>query len=126
MHYCGRDRWGRFVVKRATSGNRLRRFLRGIWQWCKAHRHEPLESQSQALGSKLRGHYQYYGITHNMARLQTVFWAVCRAWRSWLNHRSQTRGATWDWFNRMLRRVRFPRPWLPHSVMRARLQGELF
>lgn len=125
-HYCGRTLRGKFVVKRATSGKRLRRFLKGIWQWCRAHRHEPVEEQASVMGSKLRGHYQYYGITHNFPRLQYVFREVKGAWRYWLNRRSQTPGATWVWMLRLIDRLGLPRPYLPHSYWRASLQGELF
>jgi len=39
----------------------LRRFMKGIWAWCRENRHEPLKEQYQTLCLKLRGYYQYYG-----------------------------------------------------------------
>jgi len=126
MHYWGRSRKGNFVVRRATSGKRLRRFLKRIWQWCKAYRHKPVAEQADALTLKLRGHYQYYGVTHNYPKIAQAYWYVCRTWHYWLNRRSQRCGANWTWFRRMIRRFRLPLPHLTHSVFHASLQGELF
>jgi hypothetical protein len=42
---------------------------------CSAHRHDPLETQWRTLGSKLRGHFGYYGIVGNfraIARFREV------------------------------------------------------
>jgi group II intron reverse transcriptase/maturase len=68
---------GKWVVKTRTAADRLRRALRSISQWCKAHRHEPLGMQQQVLSQKLRGHYGYYGRKGNRARLWKLHhWVV--------------------------------------------------
>jgi group II intron reverse transcriptase/maturase len=125
-HYWGRSRQGTPVVKRKTSGKRLRRFLLRIWQWCKEHRHAPLEEQAQGLSLKLQGHYNYYGLTHNMLWIKKAYYEVCRAWRFWLKRRSQRGRARWDWLKRQLARFRVPTPHLPRSWLRLSLQGQLF
>jgi len=38
---------------------------------------------------KLKGHYQYFGITGNFASLDRVYLEIKRIWRKWLNRRSQ-------------------------------------
>jgi RNA-directed DNA polymerase len=40
---------------------RLKRGLTAIADWCRRHRHDPVDFQQQTLNAKLRGHYQYYG-----------------------------------------------------------------
>ncbi len=70
-HYWATSRRGRWVLKRKTAKDRLARALRGIKQWCRVHRHEPLEEQHRVLRRKLRGHYAYYGISGNYRALAT-------------------------------------------------------
>ena len=71
-HYWGRSRKGRWVVKRRTAGDRLRRSLLRIAQWCRKYRHRPVREQHRQLAVKLIGHYAYYGITGNAASLGDV------------------------------------------------------
>lgn len=103
-HYWGRSRRGKSIVKRKTSKSRLNRSLKAIWQWCRKHRHDPLERQRRALNWKLTGHYRYYGVTNNGRSLSLFLQGVKRAWQRWLNRRSRERDMTWEKFNRMLER----------------------
>ncbi len=41
-----------------------------IAEWCRLHRHDPIEHQHQSLVRKLIGHDAYYGITGNVPALQ--------------------------------------------------------
>jgi RNA-directed DNA polymerase len=59
-HYWAKTRRGYWVIKRKTIGKRLRRFMKGIWTWCRENRHAPLQEQYQTLSLKLRGYYQYW------------------------------------------------------------------
>ena len=43
-----------------TIAKRLGRGLKAVWEWCKRHRHDPVNEQQKTLNAKLRGHYQYY------------------------------------------------------------------
>jgi hypothetical protein len=89
--------------------------LRSISQWCKAHRHEPLEKQQQALNQKLRGHYGYYGRKGNGDRVSALQYRVVLGWWRWLRRRSQ-RGLEWDAMKRLLQRYPLL---LPSQVRRA-------
>jgi hypothetical protein len=124
-HSCGRTRRGAFQVRRKTSRTRLRRFLTATGQWCKVNRHVPVRAQWAILGAKLRGHYQYDGVAGNRNALQAVYERVVRAWRQWLNRRSQRARMHWRKFTALLRRYPLPRPVLlpvPSGVV----QGVLF
>ena len=57
MHFWGRSRKGRWVVKRKTAKDRFSRALRAVGHWCRAHRHWCLREQQAALSRKLQGHY---------------------------------------------------------------------
>ena len=117
-HYWGRSRWGRWVVKRKTAAKRLGRAVRSIAQWCRFHRHLPVAEQCVTLSQKVRGHYAYYGITHNARALGEFLWAVRRAWRKWLNRRHRGHSMTWERFYRLLPRYPLPPPRIVHSSVK--------
>lgn len=48
-HYWGLSQKRHWVVKRKTAKSRMRRALKTMYQWCKAHRHRPLTEQHQTL-----------------------------------------------------------------------------
>lgn len=75
-HIAGRDRQGRYLVKRKTARKRLNRSLKAIHQWCRTHRHRPVWEQFEELSRKLIGHYNYYGIRGNFQALQKFFYRV--------------------------------------------------
>ena len=115
-HYWGRSRKGRWVVMRKTAGARLSRALRRIGEWCRLNRHRSVLWQWEALGSKLRGHYGYYGITGNMRSVGLFRRQAERLWRKWLDRRSAKARMTWDRFARLLSRFPLPPARLPRSV----------
>jgi group II intron reverse transcriptase/maturase len=117
-HYWSRSLRGHWVVKRKTSGSRLSRALRTVNQWCRAHRHEPMAQQQQALNRKIRGHCSYYGITGNSASVSAFRTWVLRTWRRWLSRRNRERGMTWDRFHKLLERYPLPAAVAVHSIYR--------
>ena len=123
-HLCSRTRRGRFQVRRKTSRKRLRRVLTATGRWCKQHRHVPVRDQWAILCGKLRGHYQYYGVAGNRNALQVVYERVVRAWRQWLNRRSQRARMNWRKFTALLRRYPLLRPVL-YAVPSPVMQGVL-
>lgn len=117
-HLCARSRKGKFTIHVRTMKKRLRRSLKAIASWCRAHFHDPVMDQWKTLNAKLRGHYQYYGRSTNSWCLRSFYRVVLRTWRWWLNRRSREKRITWPVFNRILRRYpllppRLSRPWLP-------------
>ena len=118
-HYWGLSRHGNWVVKRKTDPKRLARALRELRHWCRRHRHTPVSWQRAQLASKLRGHYGYYGVTHNMPSLKRYLRMVERLWRKWLNRRSQRKQMPWERFQNLLERHPLPKPRIVHSAIRA-------
>lgn len=116
-HYWAKSRRGFWVIKRKTVGKRLRRFLKALWQWCRENRHEHLDEQYQALCSKLRGYYQYYGIRGNFKMLEVVFEHAEHAWRYWLSRRSHKGSISWPRFLRsLLSKLPLPKPRIDHNI----------
>jgi group II intron reverse transcriptase/maturase len=112
-HYWARSRRGRWVVKRRTAKDRFSRALRQLREWCRRHRHDPLETQHRALVKKLRGHYAYYGVTANFESIARFCHQATMAWWKALKRRSQ-RPLTWQRMLRILERFPLPRPRIVH------------
>lgn len=88
-HIAGKDRCGRYLVRRKTAAKRFRRTLHALTQWCCRHRHEPVQWQCEQLGLRLRGHYAYFGVRGNLEALQRLRQRVWSAWCAALRRRSQ-------------------------------------
>jgi len=117
-HICGVSRKGRFKILRQTASKRLRRAISRVAAWCREHRHLAVPVQWRYLCSVLRGHYQYYGVTGNLRSLKCFHLQLRRAWRKWLDRRSQRGRMSWERFRAVLQRHPLPAAWLPHSVFR--------
>jgi RNA-directed DNA polymerase len=109
-HYWGVARSGKWIVKQRTAKDRLSRSLHRVRQWCRAHRHDPLGAQQQALAQKLRGHYGYFGVTSNYLALARFFRETRHAWRKWLSRRSNTGYVDWQRLLDLLERFPLPPP----------------
>lgn len=114
-HICARSRQGKFTVHVKTIDKRLHRGLKSVAQWCKQHRHIPVDEQQRILNAKLRGHYQYYGRRTNFASLRQFYWQVCGIWKKWLNRRTRGNLMTWDKFNAVLRQHPLLTPQILHA-----------
>ncbi|HEU0035736.1 MAG TPA: reverse transcriptase domain-containing protein [Kofleriaceae bacterium] len=101
-----------------TRGARLRRAINAASEWCRRHRHDPVEEQHQALTRKLVGHYNYFGVNGNIEALERLKYVVTRAWKKWLDRRSQRARMNWKRFNELLRRYPLPTP-----TIRVRIWG---
>jgi len=115
-HYWGKTRKGGWIVKRKTMRSRLTRAIKTIGRWCRENRHESIKEQQKILSMKLRGHYQYYGITGNAKALSAFRLATVRVWHKWLERRSQRGKMNWTKFAATLKRFPLPKVVVPHSV----------
>jgi group II intron reverse transcriptase/maturase len=116
-HFWAKSRKGYWIIKWKTMRKRLCRFLKTIWQWCRMNRHKPLKEQHAALCSKLRGHFQYYGVRHNFRALSIVLHEVRRAWKFWLSKRSHRGTKNWNVFIRFMdKQIPLPLPKIIHRI----------
>ena len=117
-----RTRSGMQRVAFRTRGARLRRAINAASEWCRRHRHDSLEEQHLALRRKLTGHYNYFGVNGNIDALRHLRYRVTRAWRRWLDRRSQRARMKWKRFEELLRRFPLPAPrikvqiWAPKQL----------
>lgn len=114
-HFWAKSRKGNWVVKHKTSKSRFARAIKKVALWCKRHRHQPVAAQHQALTAKVRGHYQYFGITGNYRALARFVRQVERAWFRWLGRRSDSASRLWTDFARTMRRYLLPAPRIARS-----------
>lgn len=116
-HYWGKSRKGNAVVRRRTASGRFRNALKRLSEWCRANRHRKVAEQHARLSKKLRGHYNYYGITHNWAALSRFHDRAKAIWRKWLDRRGGKRRMTWANFKNLLLRWVLPPPRVVHSYV---------
>ena len=114
--YWSKSRRGYWVIKKKTAGKRLARYVKGLWRWCRANRHEPIKEQYRTLCSKLRGYYQYFGVRSNYKALEVVFDCAVKAWRFWLSRRSHKGGISWKKFEKIRDSFPLPKPRIVHNI----------
>ncbi len=108
--YWARSRKGHWRMWCKTRRASLRRAKKAIYDWCRRHRHQPVEAQHAALGRRLRGHFNYFGVSGNFPSLLRLVEATKRAWYKWLCRRSQRKRLNWERFTDLLRQMPLPRP----------------
>jgi len=113
-HICARSQRGNFTVHTRTMKKRLKRSLKAATDWCRRHRHDPVEQQCEALNRKLRGHYQYYGRPTNMPNLRRFYRTLRMGWKKWLNRRTRGTTLTWPIYEQLLRTYPLLKPWITH------------
>ncbi|MEJ1498033.1 MAG: hypothetical protein RPU13_16380 [Candidatus Sedimenticola sp. (ex Thyasira tokunagai)] len=111
-----RTRRGYWVIKRKTARKKVRKTVQALWTWSRNNRHQDLKKQYRILCSKLRGHYQYFGVRCNMRAMEVVLHHARRGWRFWLNRRSSKKTLTWEKYEKLMESMPLPRPKIIHNV----------
>lgn len=118
-HCWGKSRRGKWLVRRKTSRGRMKRAIKAVSLWCRYHRHWRVCEQHRYLSKVLVGHYWYYGITGNSVSIGRFRQEVQKAWRKWLNRRSQRAKMTWARFHQLSKRYPLPLARAYRSVCRT-------
>lgn len=109
--YWGKVWGGKRVLKVKTLPKRLGRCIQDFKDWIKASRHRwPLDELWEKARAKIVGHYNYYGVTGNLAKLNHFYYACKWLLFRWLNRRSQKHSFTWESFERRLLFKPIPAP----------------
>jgi group II intron reverse transcriptase/maturase len=108
--YWRRTWKGKWSVTFKTRRARLRRAIKAAADWCRSHRHFPVQEQHATLVRKLEGHYNYFGVNGNIASLKKLKAQVEASWQKWLDRRSQRAHMTWERFKRLLAVMPLPAP----------------
>lgn len=101
-HYCGKSRNGKFRVKRVTSKKKLKAKGANIKKWMRENITKPIVQVIKELNIKLRGHYNYYGITDNTPGIKKFAYIVRRALFKHINRRRQGKPCNFLKFEKLL------------------------
>lgn len=103
--YCGENSKKTFFrCKVKTSKKKFRSKVKSMKEWIKNSRNTPVGEIIKKINQKLRGHYQYYGVTDNMRDVKSFQHVTKWLLFKWLNRRSQRKSYTLDTFyNGLLR-----------------------
>jgi len=115
-HYCDKSRKDNFKVGRKTSRKKYTAKCRAMNAWLKAIRNQVKTKEWwKILIAKLRGHFQYYGVSENYDGIARFYKFTIRMVRKWMNRRSQKRKMSWDRFTEYLEHYPLPKPRIVHS-----------
>lgn len=115
--YIGKSRKGVHVIKVKTAGKRLRAKLKNVNTWVRSIRNkDSLNQIMKSTASRLRGHIQYYGVSHNFHCVSTFVHNVRRILFKWLNRRSQRKSFVWEKFQLLLDKIKFPEAKICHKL----------
>jgi hypothetical protein len=108
-------RWGRSLkgmdlVKLRTSPKKMRQSLATLTLWFKEKRNKRLRTLFSELNPKLRGYYNYFGVTGNSRSLGRFHERVVRTLYKRLNRRSQKRSFNWKGFTEVMSHYGLERP----------------
>lgn len=114
-HYCSTTRDNRYAVKVKTSKKRMKRSQQAMHSYLKRSRSVPLKQLWEMVAMKLRGHYQYYGVSGNFEAIHTFYHKTQQMAFKWLNERSEKRSFNWEQFESFLMRYPLPQPKLYYA-----------
>ncbi len=114
-HFCDKTRKGYFKLGRKTSAKKFRAKCKDLNLWLKSIRNLlPTKEWWKILKAKLRGHFEYYGVSGNYPSIAKYYSIAMRQTLKWLNRRSQKRKMNWWDFNKYVERHPLPRPRINH------------
>jgi RNA-directed DNA polymerase len=114
LHYCDRTRNGKFKVGKQTSPKKFRAKIQEMTAWLKKVRNQKRSQWWPKLEAKLKGHYNYYGISGNMFQIRKFYRRILLLVYKWINRRSQKKSYNWEQFSRYLKYNPLPRPKIYH------------
>ncbi len=110
-HYCGTRKDGKgFRMKRVTARKKFTAKLKIFKEWLMKARTMKTKELWEIVKAKLRGHYNYYGVTDNLRGIVRFEWEVKKLLFKWLNRRGKRNSLNWERFNEMLKRFPLPKP----------------
>ena len=116
-HYCTLSRSGKHLIGRKTAEKRFRKKVKEMKLWLKAGRNMlRLGEIWKTLAAKLRGHFQYYGVSGNYRGIKRYSQCVIRLAFKWLNRRSQRKSFNWEQFAWYCKRYPLPKPQIVHRL----------
>ena len=107
----GLSRTGKPLVMMRTSKKKFHASLAAFRTWIRKVRNMFKTSEIfKKLNQKLRGYWNYYGVSGNSKMLGNYYYEVLRILFKWLNRRSQRKSCNWQGFSEMVKHFKVPGP----------------
>jgi group II intron reverse transcriptase/maturase len=106
-HICGKDRQGRFQIRRKSRIDRRRAKLKEVRNELQRRMHHSIPAQGKWLKQVMKGYFVYHGVPTNHRSLWSFRENVKRIWLRTLRRRSQKHALRWD------RMLKIADEWLP-------------
>ena len=110
-HVSGKNRLGRFAVRRTTIRKRMRAKLRELKQELRRRMHDPVLDTGGWLKSVVLGYFNYYAVPGNLDSLALFRDRLLGLWWRTLRRRSQQRHLPWT------RILALGQRWLPSPIV---------
>jgi RNA-directed DNA polymerase len=115
--YWGKSKTGRIIPKLRTRSKTIITKLKKVNEWVQQIRNaRPLKIIWKILKAKMRGHIQYYGVSHNSEKVNQFIQGTRRIMFKWLNRRSQRKSFTWKKFELFIERNPLPKARIVHQM----------
>ena len=115
--YWGKSQAGKIIPKLKTRAKTMRAKLKKVSEWAKQEMNMmPLKEIWPRFVAKLRGHVQYYGVSHNVKSVEQFLHEASRIVFKRLNRRSQRKSFTWEKFDLYVKRFPLPTARVVHCL----------
>jgi len=115
-HFSDKTRKGSFKVGRKTAMKKFRAKIKDMNIWLKQIRNlVPTKEWWKILQAKLRGHFEYYGVSGNSPSIKKFYSLSLKLVHKWLNRRSQKKSMSWSKLYNYLTLYPLPQPRIKHN-----------
>lgn len=115
--YWGEAKSGRIVPKLMTKAKTMKAKLNKVTEWIKEIRgKKPLKEIWKTFVAKLRGHVNYYGVSHNADKVADFIDGAKSIVFKWLNRRSQRKSFTWEEYVKYIKAHPLPKARIVHKL----------
>ncbi len=115
--YWGKATSGRIVPKLMTKAKTMKAKLKKVTEWIREERcRKPLKEIWKTFAAKLRGHVNYYGVSHNAEKVSKFIYEASRIVFKWLNRRSQRKSFTWEGYEKYIKTHPLPKARIVHKL----------
>jgi hypothetical protein len=121
--YWGKTRVTKVTLKVQTAPERYKRAVQNFKEWIKTARNRfPTRELWKRIAARLRGHYNYFGVSFNGRQVYKFYFTCISLVFRWLNRRSQKISFTWKEFVRKLMFNPLPKPPLGYELLDIRTE----
>jgi group II intron reverse transcriptase/maturase len=115
-HFIDRTKTGTFKIGRKTDRKKFKLRMVEMNIWLKEVRNLlTIKEVWRIFKAKLRGHFQYYGVSENTRSINMFYQKSLKLLFKWLNRRSQKKSFNWTTFMNYIERFELPRPKIHHN-----------